>query len=80
MKILNFKLKIGIVLLPLILLTLYFLPKTADASLLSRAPNNLGLVGYSAMNEGSGTQVGLPAMPARQAVDVSGSENSGRLK
>ena len=33
-------------------------PPTSHAAVLSKAPNNLGLVGYWSMNEGVGTKVG----------------------
>ena len=41
-----------------ILLFLFIFPVFADAAVLSRAPNNLGLVGYWAFNEGVGAQAG----------------------
>ena len=44
-------------------------PPTASAAVLSRAPNNLGLVGYWPMNEGTGSQAG----------DMSGKKNTGTL-
>ena len=44
-------------------------PQTASASILSKAPNNLGLVGYWPLNEGSGTV----------ATDHSGNGNIGTL-
>jgi hypothetical protein len=44
-------------------------PQTARAAVLSRAPNNLGLVGYWPMNESAGTKAG----------DSSGNGNTGTL-
>ncbi len=45
------------------------LPMGAEASIIPRAPNNLGLVGYWAFNDGAGTN----------ATDSSGSGNAGTL-
>jgi len=56
-----------IFILPIILYTLYFIPKTAEAAVLSKAPNNLGLIGYWSFDEATGTKVG----------DSSGNNNHG---
>ena len=48
---------------------LFFQPKSADAATLSRPSNNLGLVGYWSLNEGTGTA----------AMDYSGNGNTGTL-
>ena len=47
----------------------FAIPLSTHAATLSRAPNNLGLVGYWPMNEGVGTQAG----------DASGKGNAGIL-
>jgi len=47
----------------------FFMSDLANAALITKAPNNLGLVGYWAMNEGRGSTVG----------DSSGNGNTGTL-
>lgn len=61
----------GVLLILFVLLAMVFplAPQTARAAVLSRAPNNLGLVGYWAMDENSGTK----------ANDSSGNGNTGTL-
>ena len=65
MKIKNFKLKIVF----FALLLLFVVAKNADAAVLKRPPNNLGLVGYWSFNEGTSTI----------ATDFSGNGNRGVL-
>jgi len=52
-----------------ILIFTFSIFNTADAAVLSRPPNNLGLVGYWPMNEGTSTIAG----------DFSGKGNNGTL-
>jgi hypothetical protein len=64
--------KSAIKILILVLLAQFFVlsaPQTAHAAVLSRPPNNLGLVGYWSFNEGVGTKTG----------DSSGQGNTGTL-
>jgi len=56
-------------LLLIILFSFAFIPAIAKAAILSKPANNLGLVGYWAMNEGNGTIAG----------DKSGNGNNGTL-
>lgn len=47
-----------VILLFAFLLLFFLLPLTSHAATLSKAPNNLGLVGYWSFNEGVGTKAG----------------------
>src|SRR3989338_8998500 len=59
---------VSLLLSPL-LLTLFFFPSSASAAILGKPPNNLGLVNYWSLNEGTGTV----------ATDASGTGNTGTL-
>jgi hypothetical protein len=68
-QLLNSNFQIPIQMFGLAVMLLFLLPLTADAATLQTPPNNLGLVGYWSMEDGSGST----------ATDFSGSGNDGTL-